>query len=164
MVEKPPVDLEWYDDGLSLEEQKALSREVSKRKKAMRLKLTVTEKQKEDWKDALISKLRSENAANEEYISELENSEKGSKEFQTMKQELKDLKNQNTNMKTQLAVYNARYSNDIQVYFKEKYANELSKLIAEIEAYKEQANMYMRQRDEAIRRIMQLTNDTGITG
>lgn len=162
MVAKPPVDIEWYNDGLSLEEQHALSKKISKQKKSMRLKLTVTEKQKEDWKDALISKLRSANAANEEYIKELEDAEKGSKEFQAMKQELEELKKQNANMKSQLTAYNSRYSNDIQVYFKEKYADELLKHSVEIDMYKEQINMYMRQRDEAIKRIIELTNGTRI--
>jgi hypothetical protein len=162
MVAKPPVDIEWYNDGLTLEEQHALSKKISKQKKNARLKLTVTEKQKEDWKDALISKLRSANAANEEYINELEDAEKGSKEFQAMKQELEELKKQNANMKSQLTAYNSRYSNDIQVYFKEKYADELLKHSVEIDMYKEQINMYMRQRDEAIKRIIELTNGTGI--
>ena len=72
MVQKPPVDIEWYDDGFSMEEQRELAKEVSRQRKANRVKIKVTEEYHENEKDKIISRLRQEAAANEEYIHELE--------------------------------------------------------------------------------------------
>lgn len=71
-VQKPPVDIEWYDDGFSIEEQKKLACEYHKAKRASRVKLSVPEKYHKKMKDKIISELRQKLAANEEYIKELE--------------------------------------------------------------------------------------------
>ena len=73
-VQKPPVDIEWYDDGFSIEEQKKLAYEYRKAKRANRLKLTVPKEYHENMKDKIIAELRQKLAANEEYIKELEES------------------------------------------------------------------------------------------
>lgn len=70
-MKKPNADIEWYDDGFTMEEQREMKKEYLKRRSASRPIVTITEQQKENWKDALISKLKMENAANEEYILEL---------------------------------------------------------------------------------------------
>ena len=72
MVQKPPVDIEWYDDGFSIEEQAELRRQYTKQKAANRPKIQVTEEYHEKTKDKIISDLRQKLAANEEYIKELE--------------------------------------------------------------------------------------------
>ena len=63
-MEKPNADIEWYDDGFTMEEQREMKKEYLKRRSASRPVVTITEQQKENWKDALISKLKMENAAN----------------------------------------------------------------------------------------------------
>lgn len=153
-MQKPPVDIEWYEDGFTMEEQAELRKEYKKRQSALRPKISVTEKQKEDWKDALISELKMKLAANEEYIQELEDQEKGSKEFQEMKKELSDLRNKNQSMKTQLSAYNIRYQNDIKEHFASKYQDKLDE-IKELKA----ANKQLRQeKDDLIYRLIQATD------
>ena len=71
-VQKPPVDIEWYDDGFSMKEQRELARAYHKEMKANRLKLSVTKEYHEKIKDKKISELRQKLAADEEYIKELE--------------------------------------------------------------------------------------------
>jgi len=72
MVQKPPVDIEWYDDGFSMEEQQELKAKYAKIKAANRPKIKVTERYHNNTKDKIISELRQKVAANEEYIKELE--------------------------------------------------------------------------------------------
>lgn len=153
-MQKPPVDIEWYEDGFTMEEQAELRKEYKKRQSVLRPKISVTEKQKEDWKDALIRELKMKLAANEEYIQELEDQEKGSKEFQEMKKELSDLRNKNQSMKTQLSAYNIRYQNDIKEHFASKYQDKLDE-IKELKA----ANKQLRQeKDDLIYRLIQATD------
>ena len=153
-MQKPPVDIEWYEDGFTMEEQAELRKEYKKRQSASRPKISVTEKQKEDWKDALISELRMKLAANEEYIQELEDQEKGSKEFQEMKKELSDLRSKNYSMKVQLSAYNIRYQNDIKEHFTSKYQDKLD----EIKALKAERKELIANRDRLIYQLYQATD------
>ena len=57
-MEKPNADIEWYDDGFTMEEQAELRREYLKTRKITQPVITITEQQKENWKDSLISKLK----------------------------------------------------------------------------------------------------------
>jgi septal ring factor EnvC (AmiA/AmiB activator) len=66
-MQKPNADIEWYDDGMTMQEQEQWAKEH----KAMRPKIRVTERQQEQWKDKMISNLKVKLAANEEYIAEL---------------------------------------------------------------------------------------------
>jgi hypothetical protein len=133
-MEKPNVDIEWYDDGFTMEEQAELRREYLKTRKITKPVITITEQQKENWKDTLISKLKMENAANEEYILELKD------EIKEWEKRHKLVTNQ---FLTEAGKYNAlhikwnelskKYSVDINEYlhseeFTEKYAKKIQEL------------------------------------
>ena len=122
-MEKPNADIEWYNDGFTMEEQV----ELSKAYFARRIKCKVTENQKENWKDKMISDLKIKNAANEEYIKELED-------------QIKQLKNLNESLtqsrdavKQKYIEIANRYSMDINRYvqseeFQEKYILKIKEL------------------------------------
>ena len=122
-MEKPNADIEWYDDGFTMEEQAKLREEYLKR----RPKITISTKQQEDWKDKMISDLKTKNAANEEYIKELED-------------QIKQLKNLNEGLtqsrdaaKQKYTEIANRYSMDINQYvqseeFQEKYILKIKEL------------------------------------
>lgn len=133
-MEKPNADIEWYDDGFTMEEQAELRREYLKTRKITQPIIIVTEQQKENWKDTLISKLKIENAANEEYILELKD------EIKEWEKRHKLVTNQ---FLTEAGKYNAlhikwnelskKYSVDINEYlhseeFTEKYAKKIQEL------------------------------------
>ena len=133
-MEKPNADIEWYDDGFTMEEQAELRREYLKTRKTTRPIVTITEQQKENWKDAIISKLKMKNAANEEYILELKD------EIKEWEKRHKLVTNQ---FLTEAGKYNAlhikwnelskKYSVDINEYlhseeFTEKYAKKIQEL------------------------------------
>lgn len=122
-MEKPNADIEWYDDGFTMEEQAKLREEYFKH----RPKITISVKQQEDWKDKMISNLKTKNAANEEYIKELE-------------EQIKQLKNLNEGLtqsrdaaKQKYTEIANRYSMDINQYvqseeFQEKYILKIKEL------------------------------------
>ena len=133
-MKKPNADIEWYDDGFTMEEQREMKKEYLKRRSASRPIVTITEQQKENWKDTLISKLKMENAANEEYILELKD------EIKEWEKRHKLVTNQYL---TEAGRYNAlhikwnelqnKYSVDINEYlhseeFTEKYAKKIQEL------------------------------------
>ena len=105
MVQKPPVDIEWYDDGFSIEEQAQLAYEYRKAKRATRPTIKVTENYHETTKDRIISELRQKLAADEEYIKELEEGNvlndkvlELEKQLESEKQRTKALKENLTNL------------------------------------------------------------------
>lgn len=133
-MEKPNADIEWYDDGFTMEEQAELRREYIKTRKITKPIIAITEQQKENWKDTLISKLKIKNAANEEYILELKD------EIKEWEKRHKLVTNQ---FLTEAGKYNAlhikwnelskKYSVDINEYlhseeFTEKYAKKIQEL------------------------------------
>ena len=106
-MQKPPVDIEWYDDGFSMEEQRQLAIESSKRKK---VKIRVTEEYHEKKKDEIISDLRQKLAADEEYIAELEADANNTKEVQELKEQLENEKSQREELKKQYTTLNQKYA------------------------------------------------------
>ena len=129
-MEKPNADIEWYDDGFTMEEQAQLREEYFKH----RPKITISTKQQENWKDKMISDLKTKNAANEEYILELKD------EIKEWEKRHKLVTNQ---FLTEAGKYNAlhikwnelskKYSVDINEYlhseeFTEKYAKKIQEL------------------------------------
>ena len=156
-MEKPNADIEWYDDGFTMEEQAELRKAYSKIKKATRPVITVTEQQKENWKDALISKLKMENAANEEYILEL-------------KDKIQEWENRHKLVTNQYLVeagrYNAlhikwnalqdRYSRDVNEYLhSEEFTEKYTKKIQELETRVQQLTDL---RDELVYKLLHNVN------
>lgn len=122
-MEKPNVDIEWYDDGFTMEEQAQLREEYFKH----RPKITISTKQQENWKDKMISDLKTKNAANEEYIKELEDQ---IQQLQKSNEKILNAKQAATN---QLNTMMKRYSKDIKEYmqseeFQQKYKNQIDEL------------------------------------
>jgi chromosome segregation ATPase len=105
MVQKPPVDIEWYDDGFSMEEQLELKKAYLKKKAMNRPKIEISEEYHEKTKDKIISDLRQKLAADEEYIKELEEGNvlndkvlELEKQLESEKQRTKALKENLTNL------------------------------------------------------------------
>lgn len=122
-MEKPNADIEWYDDGFTMEEQV----ELSKAYFARRIKCKVTENQKENWKDKMISDLKTKNAANEEYIKELED------QIQQLQKDNEKVLNAKQLLADKLNIMMKRYSKDIKEYtqseeFQQKYKNQIDEL------------------------------------
>jgi len=92
MVPKPPVDIEWYDDGLTIKEQNQL-----RKKYKPSIKIKVTEQYHKSSQEKIISDLRAKLAADEEYIQELE------EDFQTLSQSGEDYYYRNKYEKTKAA-------------------------------------------------------------
>lgn len=122
-MEKPNVDIEWYEDGFTMEEQV----ELSKAYFASRVKCKVTEQQKENWKDKMISDLKTKNAGNEEYIRELE------EQIQQLQESNEVLLKEKQSLNLQLSAVMKKYSKDIKEYtqseeFQQKYKNQIDEL------------------------------------
>lgn len=122
-MKKPNADIEWYDDGFTMEEQAKLREEYLKH----RPKITISAKQQEDWKDKMISDLKTKNAANEEYIKELE------EQIQQLQKSNEKVLNAKQSLADQLSVMMKRYSKDIKEYtqseeFQQKYKNQIDEL------------------------------------
>lgn len=156
-MEKPNADIEWYDDGFTMEEQAELRREYLKTKKTTRPVITITEQQKENWKDTLISKLKIENAANEEYILELKD------EIKEWEKRHKLVTNQ---FLTEAGKYNAlhikwnelnkKYSVDINEYLhSEEFTEKYTKKIQELENRVQQLTNL---RDELVYKLLHNVN------
>lgn len=156
-MEKPNADIEWYDDGFTMEEQAELRREYLKTRKITKPVITVTEQQKENWKDALISKLKMENAANEEYILELKD------KIQEWENRHKLVTNQYL---TEAGRYNAlhikwnalqdRYSRDVNEYLhSEEFTEKYTKKIQELETRVQQLTDL---RDELVYKLLHNVN------
>ena len=156
-MEKPNADIEWYDDGFTMEEQAELRREYLKTRKITKPVIAITDQQKENWKDTLISKLKMENAANEEYILELKD------EIKEWEKRHKLVTNQ---FLTEAGKYNAlhikwnelnkRYSVDINEYlqseeFTEKYTKKIQKL-------EERVQQLVDLRDELVYKLLHNAN------
>ena len=105
-MQKPPVDIEWYDDGFSMEEQRQLAIASSKRKQ---VKIQVTKEYHENKKDEIISDLRQKLAADEEYIAELEANSNNTKEVQEFKEQVEVEKTQREELKKQYTTLNQKY-------------------------------------------------------
>ena len=156
-MEKPNADIEWYDDGFTMEEQAELRREYLKTRKITRPIIAVTEQQKENWKDTLISKLKIENAANEEYILELKD------EIKEWEKRHKLVTNQ---FLTEAGKYNAlhikwnelskKYSVDINEYLhSEEFTEKYTKKIQELETRVQQLTDL---RDELVYKLLHNVN------
>ena len=156
-MKKPNADIEWYDDGFTMEEQAELRREYLKTRKITKPVIAITDQQKENWKDALISKLKMENAANEEYILELKD------EIKEWEKRHKLVTNQ---FLTEAGKYNAlhikwnelnkKYSVDINEYlqseeFTEKYTKKIQKL-------EERVQQLVDLRDELVYKLLHNAN------
>lgn len=145
-MEKPNADIEWYDDGFTMEEQAKLREEYLKHQP----KITISAKQKEDWKDKMISNLKTKNAANEEYIKELED-------------QIKQLKNLNESLtqsrdtaKQKYIEIANRYSMDINQYVQSEEFQE--KYILKIKELEKRNSELSKVRDELIYKLLHNVN------
>lgn len=145
-MEKPNADIEWYDDGFTMEEQAKLREEYLKH----RPKITISTKQQEDWKDKMISNLKTKNAANEEYIKELED-------------QIKQLKNLNEGLtqsrdaaKQKYTEIANRYSMDINQYVQSEEFQE--KYILKIKELEKRNSELLKVRDELVYKLLHNAN------
>jgi predicted nucleic acid-binding Zn-ribbon protein len=145
-MKKPNADIEWYDDGFTMEEQAKLREEYLKH----RPKITISAKQQEDWKDKMISNLKTKNAANEEYIKELED-------------QIKQLKNLNEGLtqsrdaaKQKYTEIANRYSMDINQYVQSEEFQE--KYILKIKELEKRNSELSKVRDELVYKLLHNVN------
>jgi chromosome segregation ATPase len=145
-MKKPNADIEWYDDGFTMEEQAKLREEYLKH----RPKITISAKQQEDWKDKMISDLKTKNAANEEYIKELED-------------QIKQLKNLNEGLtqsrdaaKQKYTEIANRYSMDINQYVQSEEFQE--KYILKIKELEKRNSELLKVRDELVYKLLHNDN------
>lgn len=142
MVQKPPVDIEWYDDGFSMEEQAKLKHDYQKIKAANRPKIQVTEKYHEKTKDKIISDLRQKLAADEEYIKELEETQVDINNHHIvieLREQLDKEKKQRESLKNQYATINKKYADLLNdpAFGTQKYRDTIKELEAEVKSLKE---------------------------
>ena len=129
-----------------MEEQSKLREEYFRH----RPKITISPKQKEDWKDKLISDLKTQNAANEEYIKELE-------------EQIKQLQNLNTGLtqsrdaaKQKYTEIANRYSMDINQYVQSEEFQ--AKYILKIKELEKRNSELSKVRDELIYKLLHNAN------
>ena len=142
MVQKPPVDIEWYDDGFSMEEQAELRKQYTKQKAANRPKIQVTEEYHEKTKDKIISDLRQKLAADEEYIKELEETQGDINNHHIvieLREQLDKEKKQRENLQNQYATINKKYADLLNdpALGTQKYRDTIKELEAEVKSLKE---------------------------
>lgn len=142
MVQKPPVDIEWYDDGFSMEEQAELRKQYTKQKAANRPKIQVTEEYHEKTKDKIISDLRQKLAADEEYIKELEETQVDISNHHIvieLREQLDKEKKQRENLQSQYATINKKYADLLNdpALGTQKYRDTIKELEAEVKSLKE---------------------------
>jgi hypothetical protein len=142
MVQKPPVDIEWYDDGFSMEEQAELRKQYTKQKAANRPKIQVTEEYHEKTKDKIISDLRQKLAADEEYIKELEETQVDVNNHHIvieLREQLDKEKKQRENLQSQYATINKKYADLLNdpALGTQKYRDTIKELEAEVKSLKE---------------------------
>lgn len=145
-MKKPNADIEWYDDGFTMEEQATLREEYLKH----RPKITISTKQQEDWKDKMISNLKTKNAANEEYIKELEDQIKQLKNLNEGLIQSRDMAKQKY---TEIA---NRYSMDINQYVQSEEFQE--KYILKIKELEKRNSELAKVRDELIYKLLHNAN------
>jgi hypothetical protein len=158
-MQKPPVDIEWYEDGFTMEEQAELRRQFVEKEKASKPKIRITEKQQEDWKDALISELKVKLAADEEYIQELEEHSVHPDKYAELETKYQELQKKYDSLKTSHNAYVKRYESDIEIYFKSKYQDKLD----EIKALKAERKELIANRDRLIYQLHQATDGQRIS-
>lgn len=142
MVQKPPVDIEWYNDGFSMEEQAELRKQYTKQKAANRPKIQVTEEYHEKTKDKVISDLRQKLAADEEYIKELEENQIDINNHHIvieLREQLDKEKKQRENLQSQYATINKKYADLLNdpALGTQKYRDTIKELEAEVKSLKE---------------------------
>lgn len=142
MIQKPPVDIEWYDDGFSMEEQAELRKQYTKQKAANRPKIQVTEEYHEKTKDKIISDLRQKLAANEEYIKELEETQVDVNNHHIvieLREQLDKEKKQRENLQSQYTTINKKYADLLNdpALGTQKYRDTIKELEAEVKSLKE---------------------------
>lgn len=141
-VQKPPVNIEWYDDGFSMEEQAELKKAYNKAKAANRPKIKVTEEYHEKTKDKIISELRQKLAADEEYIKELEETSIDIEKHPTVLElrfQLSQEKQQRENLQSQYSIINKKYAdllNDPSLGV-QKYRDTIKEMEAEIKSLRD---------------------------
>lgn len=139
MDKHPHADIEWYDGGMTMEEQREYA--ALKRQQRRGLKLKITSKQKEEYENSLISKLTQEKAADNEYIAELqEQIDTLTSEVSTLKSRLEDLENEKETIKKHWTQLQTRYGTDLCTLRKEpimqQYEETIKSLKTEIEGWK----------------------------
>ena len=145
-MERPNADIEWYDDGFTMEEQAKLREEYLKH----RPKITISTKQQEDWKDKTISNLTTKNAANEEYIKELEDQ---IKQLKSLNESLTQSRNAVKQKYTEIA---NRYSMDINQYVQSEEFQ--AKYILKIKELEKRNSELSKVRDELIYKLLHNAN------
>jgi hypothetical protein len=158
-MKKPPVDIEWYEDGFTMEEQAELRRQFVQTQKASQPKISVTKKQQENWKDAMISELRMKLAANEEYIQELEENAVHPNVYKELEDNYNKLQVQYDTIKKAHDAFAKKYQEDIQLYFKAKYQDKLE----EINELKAANKMLRDDRDSLIYKLHKATDGQRIS-
>lgn len=151
-MKKPNADIEWYDDGMTMEEQE----EWARTHKPARPKLRITEKQQEQWKDKMISDLKINLAANEEYILELKDEvqswqDKYNKEHDDHIEAMA----QRQSLWDRWSALNSKYSIDINKYLhSEEFVNQYTeKYINKIKELEEKVRQLTNTRDELIYKL-----------
>ena len=159
-IQKPPVDIEWYDDGFSIEEQAELKYLYSKIRAANRPKIKVTEDYHEKTKDKIISELRQKLAANEEYIKELFSDIEKNPIVIELQSQITQEKEKRKNLQNEFSIIKKKYidlSRDPSICIK-KYKDTIDRLEIEIKSLRD-------TRDELISKLyIKEQNDQTILG
>lgn len=139
MDKHPHADIEWYDGGMTMEEQKEYA--ILKQQHRRGLKLRITSKQKEEYENSLISKLTQEKAADNAYIEELqEQLTTLTSEISTLKSRIDSLEDEKETIRKHWVQLQSRYSTDLCTLRKEpvmqKYEETIKSLKTEIEGWK----------------------------
>lgn len=148
MDKHPYADIEWYEGGMTMEEQQEYR--ILKKNQRKGLKLKITSKQKEEYENKLISKLIQKKAADNEYISELQDQiQLLTSDITSLHTEIEALKTENETIRKHWHQLQTKYGSDLCTLKKEpvfqKYEESISTLKNEIKEWKSKYDVILCQ-------------------
>lgn len=148
MDKHPYADIEWYKGGMTMEEQQKYR--ILKQQQRKSFKLKVTPKQKEEYENKLISKLTQEKAADNEYISELQDQiQLLTSDITTLNTKIEALEIENETIRKHWHHLQSKYGADLCTLKQEpifqKYEESISTLKNEIKEWKSKYEVVLYQ-------------------
>lgn len=148
MEKHPFADIEWYEGGMTMEEQQEYR--ILKQQQRKSFKLKVTPKQKEKYENKLISKLTQEKAADNEYISELQDKiQLLTSDITTLNTKIEALEKENETIRKHWHHLQSKYGTDLCTLKQEpifqKYEESISTLKNEIKEWKSKYEVVLYQ-------------------
>lgn len=164
-MEKPPVDIEWYDDGFTMEEQAALRREFFKKNRNNGPKITVTKDYHLRTMEKIIAELRDKIIDKDNQIAALQNQLFDNSIIKQLEQQLKDEDQRYKTLEQEYKILSQDYQNLWTLYKKspqrldnyiENKKNESEKLTERLNQLNKDVKQLKEMKNKLIYEVCQL--------